>query len=198
MTSQAGLFSAVLTAFVLDSKQNLKVSPNDQIVYYLQQNVAIMDQISHQISAIVPQVSIPSTPPPPFPTFKPLASDIRINVFWFMALVFSLSAALLATLVQQWVRDYMHVFQRYSNPLKSARLRQYLHDGSEGWYMPVVAEAIPGLLHISLFLFFVGLCDSVLNINTTVGTTTTVLIAITGFLYVLTTFALVIYPQSPY
>ena len=74
-----------------------------------------------------------------------------------MALIFSLSAALLAILVQQWVRDYMHVFQRYSDPLKSARLRQYLYEGSEGWYMPVVAEAVPGLLHASLFLFFAGL-----------------------------------------
>src|ERR1700730_12053598 len=92
----------------------------------------------------------------------------------------------------------MHVFQRYSDPLKSARLRQYLHEGSEGWYMPVVAEAVPALLHVSLFLFFVGLCDFVLNINTVVGLSTTVPIAITGLLYIFTTFAPVIYPQSPY
>jgi hypothetical protein len=64
--------------------------------------------------------------------------------------------------------------------------------------MPVVAEAVPGLLHVSLFLFFVGLCDSVLNINLTVGFFTTVPIGIIGMLYVFTTFAPVIYPQSPY
>ena len=67
-----------------------------------------------------------------------------------MSLIFSLFAALLATLVQQWVRDYMHVFERYSNPLKSARLRQYLFEGAEGWYMPMVAESVPGLVHVSL------------------------------------------------
>jgi hypothetical protein len=115
-----------------------------------------------------------------------------------MALIFSLSAALLAILVQQWVRDYMHVFQRYSDPLKSARLRQYLQEGSEGWYMPVLAEAVPGLLHVSLFLFFAGLCDSVFNINTTVGISTTVPIGISGLVYIFTTFAPIIYPQSPY
>ncbi|KAH9988459.1 hypothetical protein BJV74DRAFT_773360 [Russula compacta] len=136
----AGLFSASLTAFILDSKQNLKVNPSDQIVYYLQQNVAIAAQISQQLSSIAPQVSIPSTPPPPFPSFNPSRSDVRINAFWFMSLIFSLSAALIAILVQQWVRDYMHVFQRYSDPLKSARLRQYLHEGSEAWYMPILAE----------------------------------------------------------
>ena len=64
--------------------------------------------------------------------------------------------------------------------------------------MPVVAEAVPGLLHVSLFLFFVGLCDSVLNINMTVGFITTVPIGAIGLLYIFTTFAPVIYPQSPY
>ncbi|KAH9996420.1 hypothetical protein BJV74DRAFT_769019, partial [Russula compacta] len=194
----AGLFSAALTSFIIDSKQNLQVNPSDQMVYYIQQNVAILAQISYQISFLAPQVSVPSMPPPPFPTFNPSASDIRINAFWFMALTFSLSAALLAILVQQWVRDYMHVFQRYNDPLKSARLRQYLREGSEGWYMPVVAEALPGLLHVSLFLFFVGLSDSVLNINTTVGLSTTVPIGIIGLLYTFTTFGPVLNPQSPY
>src|SRR6266403_3417843 len=168
------------------------------MVYYLQQHSTILSQISQQLVSIAPQVSIPSTPPPPFPTFNPSASDIRINVFWFMALVFSLSAGLLAILIQQWVRNYMHSFQRYSDPLKSARLRQYLHEGSDGWYMPRVAEAIPGLLHLALFLFFTGLGDSLLNINTTVGLSTVVPIGISGLLYIFTTFAPIIYPQSPY
>jgi len=71
------------------------------MVYYLQQSVAMLDQISNQLFSIAPQVSIPSTPPAPFPVFKPLASDIRVNVFWFMSRIFSLTAALLAILVQQ-------------------------------------------------------------------------------------------------
>ena len=89
-----------------------------------------------------------------------------------MALVFSLLAAFLAILVQQWIRNYMHVFQWYSDPLKSARLQQYLYEGCEGWYMPMLAEAVPGFLHVSLFLFLSGLADSLLNLNTMVGTTT--------------------------
>ena len=198
MPLQAGLFSAALTSFVVDSKQNLQVSPSDKMVYYLEQHSTILSQISQQIASIAPEVSIPSTPPPPFPSFSPSASDIRINAFWFMALAFSLSAALLAILVQQWVRDYMHVFQRYSDLQKSARMRQYLYEGSEGWYMPIAAEAVPGLLHVSLFLFFAGLADTTLNINTAIGVSTTVPIGICGLLYIFTTLAPVIYPQSPY
>ena len=121
-----------------------------------------------------------------------------MNVFWFVALAISLSAALLALLVQKWIRDYMHVFQRYANPLKGARIRQYSYEGSQGWHMSVVAEAIPGLVHISLFLFFVGLGDSVLNIDTAVGVGTIISIGISGILYIFTTFAPVLCPQSPY
>ncbi len=167
------------------------------MVYYQQQNVALLAQISRQVSSIAPQVSIPSTSPPQY-VFSLNPSDVRVNVFWFMSLVFSISAALLATLVQQWVRDYMHVFQRYSNPLKSARLRQYLYEGAEGWYMPVVAESVPGLLHVSLFLFFLGLGDSLLAVHTTVGITTIIPITICGLLYVFTMFAPLIKPQSPF
>jgi len=92
---QAGLFSAALTSFVTDKIQSIQRS-------YQQQNVALLAQISNQVFSIAPQVSIPSTPPPPYPDFCPNSSDVRINAFWFMSLVFSICAALLATPVQQW------------------------------------------------------------------------------------------------
>ncbi len=168
------------------------------MVFYLQQNVAMLNQISQQISSISPQFTIPLSPPPPYPTFRPLSSDVRVNVFWSVSLIFSFSATLLAILVQQWVRDYMHVFQRYSDPLEIARLRRYWHEGCEKWYMPVVAEAVPGLLHVSLFLFFIGLGDFILGINTTVGLYTAFLIGFSGLLYIFTMFGPVICPRSPY
>ena len=196
--AQAGLFSAALTSFIIDRIQGLQVDPAQQLVYYQQQNVALLAQISQQISSIAPHLSIPSTLPPPYPDFRPSSSDVRVNAYWFISLVCSLSAALLATLVQRWVRDYMHVFQRYSHPLKSARLRQYLYEGAEGWHMPVVAEFVPGLVHMSLFLFFLGLSDSLLTLNTTIGITTTILIAVCGSLYIFCMFAPVLYPQSPF
>ena len=64
--------------------------------------------------------------------------------------------------------------------------------------MPIAAEGVPGLLHVSLFLFFAGLADSALNINTTIGLSTTIPIGICGLVYVFITLAPVLYPQSPY
>ncbi|KAH9177058.1 hypothetical protein EDB89DRAFT_1902769 [Lactarius sanguifluus] len=60
---------------------------------------------------------------PPYPDFSPSPSDIWVNVYWFMGLVFSLSAALLATLVQQWVRDYIHPLKLKSGDYASIYMK---------------------------------------------------------------------------
>ncbi|KAI9443588.1 hypothetical protein H4582DRAFT_1208323 [Lactarius indigo] len=166
--------------------------------YYSQQSVVLLAQISAQlaVSGSPPPATI--SLPTPFPDFHVTPSDVRVNVFWFMSLVFSLTAALAATIVQQWVRDYMHVFQRYNHPLKRARMRQFLYEGAEKWYMPVVVDAVPALIHISLFLFFIGLADYLFSINTATATTTTIMIAICATLYLWCIIAPVYDAQSPY
>ncbi|KAH9002319.1 hypothetical protein EDB86DRAFT_291506 [Lactarius hatsudake] len=60
----AGLFSVSLISFIVDKMHDLEADPAKQMVYYQQQNVALLAQISTQVSSIAPQVSIPfhSTP----------------------------------------------------------------------------------------------------------------------------------------
>ncbi|KAI9438749.1 hypothetical protein H4582DRAFT_1814206, partial [Lactarius indigo] len=195
----AGLFSAVLTSFLVQSIQNLQVNPAQQ------SSAAVLAQISQQIASIalqslVPsaaqQVSIPSTSPLPYPAFQPLFSDIRVNMYWVVGLVCSLSAALLAILIQQWVRSYMRVFQQYDRPLRRARFRQFFFEGANG--MRNLAEAVPRLIHVSLFLFFLGLGDAMLKTNTTVGVTTIVLICICGSFYLYSVSEHAWDLQSPY
>ena len=64
--------------------------------------------------------------------------------------------------------------------------------------MPMMAEAAPGLIHLSVFLFFAGLGDVVMNINTTVGVTTVVPIIICGSTYLYSVIAPITDPQSSY
>ncbi|KAI0298446.1 hypothetical protein B0F90DRAFT_1732545, partial [Multifurca ochricompacta] len=187
----AGLFATSLSVFAIDRVQTLQVSPTQQVVFYQQQSVALLSQISQQLSSLSAQASVPPFSLPPSPTPSPSPSEIRVNVF-------CLCAALLATLVQRWSRDYMLIFKQYRHSLKSARIRQYLHDGVDGWYMPIVAEAVPGLVHISLFLFLIGLGDFLLNVNKTVGRATLFPITFCATLYLFSTFAPVFSPQSPY
>ena len=142
------------------------------------------------------QVSVPSNSPPPYPTFKPSFSGIRVNAFWLVSLVCSLSAAILAILIQQWVRSYMLVFQRYDHPLKRARFRQFFFEGADG--MRKLAEAVPRLIYVSLALFFLGLGDSMLSVNTTVGVTTILPIVFCGAFHLYSISAHLRDLQSPY
>lgn len=167
-------------------------------MFYQQQSVALLNQISQQLSALGGQAPISVNLSPSGPAVNASSSDVRVNIFWFLSLVLSISAALLATLVQRWARDHMHIFRRYNHPLKIARVRQYLYEGAEGWYMPVIAEAVPGLVHFSLFLFLIGLADFLLHTNTTVGRFTIFPISLCAVLYIISTVAPVISPKCPY
>ena len=64
--------------------------------------------------------------------------------------------------------------------------------------MPAIAEAVPGLVHCSLFLFLIGLADFLLNTYVIVGKYTVFPIAFCGTLYIFSTVAPVMSPQSPY
>ena len=199
--------------------QNQSAYYQQQSAYYQQQSVAILAQISQQLGSIAlqisdpsiapqgsvlhpsvlsaaQQVSVPSNSPPPYPTFKPSFSGIRVNAFWLVSLVCSLSAAILAILIQQWVRSYMLVFQRYDHPLKRARFRQFFFEGADG--MRKLAEAVPRLIYVSLALFFLGLGDSMLSVNTTVGVTTILPIVFCGAFHLYSISAHLRDLQSPY
>jgi hypothetical protein len=151
----------------------------------------LLNQISYQLSFLGAQ--FPANLSLPGFTVRPSASDVRANTYWVMGLVCSLSAALIATLVQRCARDHMHIFQQHSHPLKIAQIRQYLHEGIKRWRLRMIAEVVPGLIHISLFLFFIGLADFLFSTYATI-----IPIAFSAMLYIASTFAPVIYPQSPY
>jgi hypothetical protein len=197
-THKAGLFSAALTGLVIDRSQTIQPTPAQQSAYFQKQSTLLLNQISQQLSSLGAQAPISPNLSFSDPSVSPSASDIRVNICWFMSLVFSLSAALLATLVQRWAQDYMHMFERYNNPLDIARIRQYLRDGVERWGMPTTAEAVPGLIHFSLLLFFIGLADFLLHAYAIVGKFTLFPITFCVTVYIISTVAPIIDPQSPY
>jgi hypothetical protein len=88
---QAGLFVAILTSFLIDSLQNLQAGLAQQAVYYHQQSVAMLAQISQQLASIAPQVPIPPTSPAPYPPFCPSKPNTRANAYWLIGLVCSLA-----------------------------------------------------------------------------------------------------------
>ena len=85
-----------------------------------------------------------------------------------MSLVISLTCALLATFLQQWARRYLKITQSRYSPHKRARIRAFFSEGVDKCLLPWTVEALPTLLHISLFLFFAGLVVFLCNVNLTI------------------------------
>lgn len=177
---QGGLFAAALTPLIIDSKQSLKADPTDRIVYYLEQHSTILYQISQQISFISPEVSFTSTPPLSFPPFAPSSSDVALNTLWFFALVYGILGALVAILVQKWIRRCLRNPQRRNNLTTSARFRLYLF---EQLNKPWITEFASSILYASLFCFFVGLCIYAWDLNPAIASITTVYSSTCVYLY---------------
>ena len=176
--------------------QDLKPDPTDRSAYYQNQTVHILDHISRQLASTGDTISTNSNPPLPYPTFYALASDRRADIAWLLSLVCSLFAVFLATFVQQWSKDYMHIFQQADNPLQIARFRVSLFEGSKR--LPVLAEVVHGLIHFSLILFFWGLGEIILEIDTTIFFIILDPITVCVCLYLYCTVAPVLDPGSAY
>lgn len=159
----------------------------------------ILRHISIQLAAMAEaspvNKSLSDTPTDPFHV---AASVVRFNAFWFLSLAFSLSCALSATLVQQWSRYYLQAIERRSAPHHRARIRSYLHEGIIIFKMTSVVETIPVLLHISVFLFFAGLVEFLMPINTIIANLTLGAASVCGALYLIITILPIPYRQCPY
>ena len=188
---QTGLFSATVAAFIIESYKQLQPSSSDT-------TVLLLAQISRQLTALSTGTPIVVPSGLPSQSFRPPASAIRVNTFWFISLVLSLTCALLATLMQQWVRRYIQVTQRWYAPYKRARIRTFFAEGVEQFGLPRAVEALPALLHAAVFLFFAGLVDFMININHSVAFPLLSAVAVAASAYLLSTVHPLLYPNSPY
>ena len=106
---------------------------------------------------------------------------------------------MLATFIQRWARRYIRITRssRYS-PHKRARLRAFFSDGVDQWHVLWAVEALPTLLHLSLFLFFVGLVIYLLSINHFVFGTVVWWVVLSLMAYLSIALLPVFWPNSPY
>ncbi|KAN0137293.1 hypothetical protein V8E53_004738 [Lactarius tabidus] len=181
-----GLFSSIITAFVILSYDGLFPSPSETTDFLLAQ---ILRQLTNGTNC-VPVVSPPQ--------FVPSASSIRVTVTWFLSLVFSLSSAIYATLFQQWSRRYLELTRHRVAPHKRARTRAFMFNGIASFKMSLAVKAMPMLLHISIFLFFAGLIDYLWHINSTIGQWVLGFISAFSFAYLALTVLPNIYLNCPY
>ncbi|GJE97455.1 hypothetical protein PsYK624_136740 [Phanerochaete sordida] len=151
----AGLFSAFLTAFVVQTYPML--TDNDSSTT----NQLLALSVSMQLRAtgtIIPSTvnstltSLMDTQP-----FSPATSAQAINVLFFLSLVLSLSAALFGILAKQWLREYLRWNSPLALPRENVLVRQARIDAWESWNIPATISFIPALLELAMVLFLCGI-----------------------------------------
>ncbi|KAI0742954.1 hypothetical protein C8Q80DRAFT_1191645 [Daedaleopsis nitida] len=167
----AGLFSAILTAFNVQSYQLLTPDPPDPVLAALQQISSQLNSFSVSspfVNSTQQVFPAPISPPPPD------RSSIWLNVLWFSSLIFSLSAASVGIMVKQWLNEYNTGLSGTS--LQTVRLRQYRLNSLVKWHVAEIVAVLPVLLQIALTLFFAGLLVLLFTLNQAVAIVASVLV----------------------
>jgi len=150
---KAGLFSAVVTAFIIESYKALKQDPSE----------VLLSRILAQLEGRVNGTDIPTTP-----RFTPTHSDIRVNILWFLSLIFSLATVLIGIIALQWLREHLRPHTDLE-PQIAFSLHLLNVESLDRWYLPQVFTALPLLLQLALVLFLVGVIEFLWSLNSTVA-----------------------------
>lgn len=175
--SKTGIFSATVGAFIIESYKMLSPNSGDQTVF-------LLGHISQQLSGLGNGTIIPPQSYTPSPPSAPI---ICVNGLWLLSLVLSTTSALFATMTQQWARKYLQLPQIQSLQSKRARVRSYLFLGTLKYAMYHAVEIAPTLLHLSVFLFNIGLVIFFFTIYKTMAIIVLVSVALFGVAYFMVT-----------
>ncbi|GJE95655.1 hypothetical protein PsYK624_118410 [Phanerochaete sordida] len=152
----AGLFSAILSAFVVQTYPMLQPSPTSITNQLLAANNKMLVQgFSALLSQPIPSPSM-FTLEDPAP-FQVSTAAQWINCLFFVSLVLSLAAAMIGILVQQWIREYMQWNSALAQPRENILVRQFRFEAWESWNVSAVISTVPALLEIAMILFLVGM-----------------------------------------
>ena len=163
---QAGLFSAVASAFIIDIQSEL--GPD-----YEQANNILLEMLLNATTGTLPPNSAASIPrwAGPDPVI------VQVQCILYATLFATLLAAFLAMLGKQWLSRYKENGTRGSAADKS-RLRERKLTGIETWKFHFVMESLPVILQCALLLFGFALSRYLWGVNSSVSS---VVIAFTSF-----------------
>ncbi|KAI0359437.1 hypothetical protein OH77DRAFT_1372992, partial [Trametes cingulata] len=153
----AGLFSAIVTAFNVQSYLALQQQPDPDL--------AALQQISLQLSSLSVHFPFINSTHPAFgssdsanagPAPGPPAdtATVAVNTLWFSSLVLSLSSASVGIMVKQWLNQFKSglpsektipergATHKGETP-ESPRLRQDRLNNLEKWHVEAVVLAVP-------------------------------------------------------
>ncbi|KAK0231505.1 hypothetical protein IW262DRAFT_1262713 [Armillaria fumosa] len=155
----AGLFSAVVTTFVAQTSQSLKVDYSEVTALLLIELIKVQRSASNGS----PVNNIPRSDI----TFRPSTSDSWVNGLWFTSLSLSLTAALFAVLTKQWIHQYMSASS--GTPRDRCHVRQFRYMGLQQWGVGLIIGLLPVLMSASLAVFLLGLVIFIIPLRVSIA-----------------------------
>ncbi|KAG8928786.1 hypothetical protein FRC03_001144 [Tulasnella sp. 419] len=180
----AGLFSAINTAFIIESYQGLQPDPAEIT------NILLRTLIIHRSDNIT--LSDEDLNPG-----SPNSSAVSVNSIFFASLSYSLTAAFGAVTAKQWLTAYSNKGSTKALHEK-CRDRQMKFAGLETWHLRFIMDILPMLLQLSLLLFLVGLVQFLWALEKRVAMVQLVLSAAGVVIYGVSVLLGVVYPNSPF
>ena len=163
---QAGLFSAVTSAFVIQVAFQLQPDPNEE-------TAALLRVLIHKIDNTTFNGDVPTVPR----WSGPPRTIVQVEAILYASLAASLFSAFLAMLGKQWLNRYASIDMRGS-AIGRSQNRQLKLDGIITWYFDHVMEALPVILQFALLLLGCALSLYLRGIERTVAS---VVIGATSF-----------------
>jgi len=164
--SQAGLLSAVTSAFTIQVHPRLLPDPNEE-------TAALLRVLIYMVNNATFDGDVPALPqwtgPPRF--------IVQVEAILYASLAASFFSAFLAMLGKQWLNRYASVNMRGS-AIERSQNRQRKLNGIITWYFDHVMESLPLMLQFALLMLSCALSRYLYEIDTTV---TLVVAGVTSF-----------------
>ena len=183
--NQAGLFSAVNSAFVINVQSKLEPDPNDMTAAYMK--ILINAVNSSLFPDADPGATVWTGPPP---------GIVTVQALLYASLVTSLFAAFVAVLGKQWINRYIR--NHGGSAADKSRDRQRKLDGFEKWHFRFVIESLPIALQLAVLLLTCALSLYLWTISRTIAGMILAFTLLGLSIYVFLTLVATIYSNCPY
>ncbi|GJE87257.1 hypothetical protein PsYK624_033400 [Phanerochaete sordida] len=182
-----GLFSAVITAFIIPAYGLLQTNPT-------QLSTELLSRIVSHLEGEV----VFAAHNPLLKGFKPTVAARWINSLWFVSLLLSLGSAFLGILAKQWIGEYLNWNNPTSAPRENVLVRQIRFEAWEAWHARALMAVIPAFLELAIVLFVSGLVVFVWSIDLVVALVVASSVFLFLLLFAILTFLPTIFKCCPY
>jgi hypothetical protein len=134
---QVGLFAGIVSAFVIDARQDLQTDSEQNILRNIRDN-----QLQSASRSVTQEIKIP-------------LSAKWINALWLLSLQITLFGAMMGIVVKTWLAAFTPATTK-REALDACR-RYMMDEQAKLWHLEEIITVVPLLVQAACFLFLVGL-----------------------------------------